>query len=385
MRKNEVHVEKSEFFRQVSVQPGKPDYRKLYSAYSGTIRKSQVEPRTLFEIIVCACMKGIYSSRKIEELCWENIRFFLLLDGYEPTDHCTIARFRSGEDTAPAIEALFYQYAMILEKEGLTNHSEVFIDGTKIESKANRCTFVWRKCVEQQLKKIKAAAKAMLGLEEGYATKRKLEDHVRELNRVIEEKGLHAEKGHGHRKPPEMCRRDKAQELLTRWDGYEKKLQILGAGRNSYSKTNPDAAFMHMKDDHMRNGRLKPGYNVRFAVSSEFITGLGIYANRTDYDTLPPLPETLKHKHGKGYQRAVADAGYESLKNYRYLRAHGTEAYIKPSNYESSRTRKYKAQTGRAENMAISNPVITMSAGTSGRWSMLVPARSTARTEPKRE
>ena len=137
----EIHVEKNEFFRQVSAQLGKLDYRKLYSAYSGTIRKSQVEPRILFEIIVCAYMKGVYSSRKIEELCRENMQFILLLDGHKPPDHCTIARFRSGEDTAPAIEDLFYQYAMILEREGLTNHSEVFIDGTKIESKANRYTF----------------------------------------------------------------------------------------------------------------------------------------------------------------------------------------------------------------------------------------------------
>ena len=120
------------------------------------------------------------------------MQFILLLDGHKPPDHCTIARFRSGEDTAPAIEDLFYQYAMILEREGLTNHSEVFIDGTKIESKANRYTFVWRKCVERQLAKIKAAAKGMLGLEEGYVTKRKLEDRVQELNQVVEEKGLHA-------------------------------------------------------------------------------------------------------------------------------------------------------------------------------------------------
>ena len=169
--RNEIRAEKSEFYRQVSAQLGRLDYRKLYSAYSGTIRKSQVEPRILFEIIVCAYMKGIYSSRKIEELCRENIQFILILDGHEPPDHCTIARFRSGEDTAPAIEDLFYQYAAILEQEGLTNHEEVFIDGTKIESKANRYTFVWRKVVEQQLKKIKSTVKEMLHLDEGYMTK----------------------------------------------------------------------------------------------------------------------------------------------------------------------------------------------------------------------
>ena len=84
--RNEISAEKSEFYRQVSAQLGRLDYRKLYSAYSGTIRKSQVEPRILFEIIVCAYMKGIYSSRKIEELCRENIQFILILDGHKPPE-----------------------------------------------------------------------------------------------------------------------------------------------------------------------------------------------------------------------------------------------------------------------------------------------------------
>ena len=60
------------------------------------IRKSQVEPRILFEILVCAYMEGVYSSRKIEQLCRNHIQFILLLDGHEAPDHCTIARFRSG-------------------------------------------------------------------------------------------------------------------------------------------------------------------------------------------------------------------------------------------------------------------------------------------------
>jgi hypothetical protein len=30
-------------------------------------------------------------------------------------------------------------------------------------------------------------------------------------------------------------------------------------GDHSFSKTDPDATFMRMKEDHMRNGQLKPG------------------------------------------------------------------------------------------------------------------------------
>ena len=301
-------------------------------------------------------MKGIYSSRKIEELCRENIQFILLLDGHEAPDHCTIARFRSGEDTAPAIEDLFYQYAALLEKDGLTDHEEVFVDGTKIESRANRYTFVWRKTVERELQKIKGKARDLLGLTEGYATKGKFEEKVRELDSEIKEKNLHVEKGRGHRKPEVMRLRDQASILFERWSAYEQKLKMLGNKRNSFSKTDPDATFMHMKDDHMKNGQLKPGYNVQFAVNSEFITGIGVFSNRTDYDTLPPMLEALEKRHGKYYKKVVADSGYESLRNYRFLAKKGIEAYIKPGNYESSRTRKFKAQIGRSENMAYYQP-----------------------------
>ena len=59
-----IKAEKDEFYRQVSAQLEELDYRELYSAYSGMIRKSQVEPRILFEILVCAYMEGVYSSQE---------------------------------------------------------------------------------------------------------------------------------------------------------------------------------------------------------------------------------------------------------------------------------------------------------------------------------
>lgn len=45
--------------------------------------------------------------------------------------------------------------------------------------------------------------------------------------------------------------------LLERWERYEDMLSIMGQGRNSYAKTNTDATFMRMKENHMRNGQLK--------------------------------------------------------------------------------------------------------------------------------
>ena len=352
----EYKAEKEEFYRQVSDQLEELDYRELYSAYSGMIRKSQVEPRILFEILVCAYMEGVYSSRKIEQLCRNHIQFILLLDGHEAPDHCTIARFRSGEATGKAIEGLFWQYVNVLVEKGWIDREELYVDGTKIESKANRYTFVWRKSVERELGKIREKARSFLGKESGYATRGKLKEKVDALEKEISAEGLSVEKGRGHHKPEKIRKRDEQKELLERWESYERKKEILGEKRNSYSKTDPDATFMRMKDDHMRNGQLKPGYNVQFAVNSQFVVGVGVFPDRTDYATLPPMMDKLKERLGFRFGQIVADSGYESLENYRYLDRHKQEAYIKPNNYESSRTRKFKAQIGRAENMAYYAP-----------------------------
>ena len=349
-------AEKDEFFRQVNAQLEELDYSELYNAYSGMIRKSQVEPRILFELLVCAYILGVFSSRKIEQLCRNHIQFILILDGHAPPDHCTIARFRSGKETGKAIENLFRQYIKLLKKNGWITEAEVFVDGTKIESKANRYTFVWRKTVERELGKIREKARELVGSEEGYTTRKKLAESVEKLDEEIEKEGLKAEKGRGHHKPAKIRKRDEAKALLERWNGYEKKKALLGEKRNSYSKTDPDATFMHMKDDHMKNGQLKPGYNVQFAVNSQFIVGIGVFPDRTDYATLPPLLKGMEEWLGFRFRRVVADSGYESLENYRYLAENEQEAYIKPNNYESRRTKKYKEQIGRAENMAYYAP-----------------------------
>ena len=141
-------------------------------------------------------------------------------------------------------------------------------------------------------------------------------------------------------------------ELRCKWREYEEKLTIMGTNRNSYSKTDPDATFMRMKDDHMRNGQLKPGYNVQIGVNSEYITGIDAFTNRTDYGTMVPFMKTMQQKHGKKYKSATADAGYERFNNYLYLEANGQLSFIKPANYEQQKSSSFKKQIGRMENMA---------------------------------
>ena len=154
----EIEINKNHPLYKAAVQLEELDYTKMYKSYSG-IRKSQIEPRVMFKVMVCAYMKGVYTSRKIEELCRENLVFQWLLEDQGVPDHCTIARFRSNPKLQGAFEDLFFQYVKQLEKQGLVEHEEVFIDGTKIESKANRYQIVWLKNVMRQLEKDKRKSK----------------------------------------------------------------------------------------------------------------------------------------------------------------------------------------------------------------------------------
>ena len=350
----EIHIDKHHALCQASGQLEELNYTKLYFAYSG-IRKSQIEPRVLFKVLVCAYMKGVYSSRKIEELCRENLVFQWLLEDQNVPDHCTIARFRSNPKLQGAFEDLFFQYNALLEKKGFTEHAEVFVDGTKIESKANKYTFVWLKQVLKQLEKVKGKLKELIA-PEGNLTLSKVESTLEELNSEITSQGIEVKKGRGHHKPEIVRRRDQIEGLHHRWIEYEKKKAICGEKRNSYSKTDPDATFMHMKDDHMNNSQLKPGYNVQFAVNSGFVTGIGVFSDRTDFGTLIPFLHFMQNRHGRKYEKVIADSGYESLANYRWLEANGQTAFIKPNNYESSQKRSFKAQLGRMENMDYYKP-----------------------------
>ena len=101
----------------------------------------------------------------------------------------------------------------------------------------------------------------------------------------------------------------------------------------------------------MKNGQLKAGYNIQIGVESEYIVGVGAFSNRTDVQTLIPFLNRIKRHTQRKVEQVIADAGYESKENYLYLKENGQKSFIKPQNYEISKTRKYKSNPYRVENM----------------------------------
>lgn len=329
----------------------KLDYTKLFATYVCAWRK--VNPVTLFEILVFAYMNRIFASREIERACKTDIRFMWLLDGEPVPSDSTITRFMRGH-LAEVIEDLFYQFVAKLCEIGEVKFRNLFVDGTKIEAYANKYTFVWKKAVEKNLaeldKKIESALPVMAE-RYGFTSDVTLEECHDALVRQAQWLNLEFAIGKGHHKTQLQRDIETLEAFLSKKVEYASHLGKF-RGRNSYSKTDVDATFMHMKEDYMRNGQLKPGYNIQIGVESEYIVGVGSFSNRTDVNTLIPFLNRIQSHTHRRFERIIADAGYESSENYLYLKENGQECYIKPQNYEISKTRRYKADPYSVENMA---------------------------------
>lgn len=328
----------------------KLDYSRLEKEYVRSWRK--LDPATMFIILVYAYMRRLYSSRQIEEACKTDIRFMWILGMEEAPDHSTIARFQN-EKLVPVMEDLFYQLINQLIDLDEVSYTNVFVDGTKIEANANKYSFVWAKTVEKNLKKLEAKMEIQT---QQTAVRYCLNERIsfEELLCALMQLASFQNISfvYGKRKRKTQLQRD-IDLLVSMGDKrhkYLESLEIVGK-RKSYSKIDTDATFMRMKEDYMKNGQLKPGYNVQIAVESEYIVGVGLFHNPTDTTTLIPFMERIQSNIKRQIRNLIADAGYASEENFTYLEQNGQNAYIKPQLYEVSKTRKYKRDRYRPEHM----------------------------------
>ena len=336
------------------------DYRRLTATYS-RLGRIEYSPRLLFKVVLYGCMRGIYATREIERACRENVNFMYLLEGEQPPDHNTIARFRK-EHLPNAVEDLLAQMVKLLMKQGEISfeQSALFMDGTKIEANASRYSFVWKTAVSKRQAKLgKRIEEELPKLLEASGTGMTAPGVITVQRLKKLRKGLYAKKqawnatfvkGKGHHKSGLQKAIEGIEGWLNKLKRYNLDIHICGE-RNSYSKTDPDATFMHMKEDHMKNGQLKPGYNVNVATVSEYIVGNYISADRTDTKVFIPFLKKLCNAYP--VQRVVVDSGYESEENYKFV--DGSEQlslFVKPANHEQKKKRKYKTDIGRRENMA---------------------------------
>lgn len=323
----------------------------VISTYSKRGRKPVLDPVTFLKIILFCYSEGIFHSRKIEKFCIYDLRARYFLNGNKAPDHSTISRFQNmlNEHTA----SLLTDFVQMMVEEGHINLKTLYIDGTKIESAANRYTFVWRKTVEKNREKLIEKLIEKFGLPKGTKDQevyKSTKVRFNQIRNLCERKKIQFVYGSGNRKTVEQREYEYLEKALDRLETYRNHLEIMG-DRNSYSKTDQDATFMRMKEDHMRNGQLKPAYNIQLASTGAFIVGVMGSQKANDLHTLKPFLNQMFPAYGKSMKNIVADAGYESVENYVYLNEKNLVSYIKPSNYEVKKTKKSKDDIGRKENM----------------------------------
>ena len=311
------------------------DIQPIMSKYKGG-GTSSYHPKMLLKILVYGYLSNIYSSRKLEAAVKENIHFMWLSAMGKP-DHNTINRFRS-ERLKDVLKTVFSQVVLLLSGSGHVDLQEVYTDGTKLEANANRYTFVWGKSVKTNKEKMAKRLEGLWAYTEQVA-KEELGQQVADFTAITPQQVAEtidqidtALQG----KPVDKKMRQKLNYARKHWPaklaGYGQKQAILGE-RSSYSKTDTDATFMRMKDDHMQNGQLKPGYNLQLSTNQQIITHYSIHQNPSDTTTFIPHFNEFEKLYNQLPQSITADAGYGSEQNYEYTETEQITGYIKYNHF----------------------------------------------------
>lgn len=309
------------------------DLEPLLKAYH--IRgSSSYHPRMLLKVLVYGYVTNTYSSRKLASACRESI-YMMWLSSMSYPDHNTINRFR-GVRLKHALRDVFEDVVKLLAEEGQLSIEEVNTDGTKIEANASRYTFVWKKAIQANKEKIKKQLSDIWDYAQSVASEEdKMPDppdfaiiDSEKVNAAVDQLNEKLSSREDVSKQVKSKLRYISKHYPQAIAKYEQQEAILGE-RNSYSKTDKDATFMRMKEDHMCNGQLKPGYNVQISTSNQFIVNYTIHSNTTDTNTLSAHIVQHEASFGKAPKVLTADAGYGSEENYTLLEQKGTTAFVK--------------------------------------------------------
>jgi predicted RNA-binding protein with PIN domain len=246
-------------------------------------------------------------------------------------------------------ETIFAKVLEYLVEEGYVKLENYFADGTKIEANANKHKVVWAKRKETYQKRVREqigmlleeieqanqAEEAEYGeadLEErsgngcGEINAEQLQKKIDEINEKLKEQNKAKEETKEERGALKKLRED----CLPRLEKYEEQTAILD-GRSSYSKTDPDASCMRMKEDRGEEKPWpKPAYNVQIGTEGQFIVGYSVHGQAGDTTCLiPHLEQVRENLGGRLPKKIVADAAYGSEENYAYLEKNNAENYLK--------------------------------------------------------
>lgn len=217
----------------------------------------------MFEAVILAfAINGYASLRDLEKLCKYDIRFKFIMNGSTPS-HMAFERFIKDKLAMP-IEDIFVDINKYIEAHDVIDTEVLYIDGTKFEANANKMTFVWMKATKKFREKRWIKVMDRLSAFNKYCSKNNLNirfsivreinfDYLFEVVSVIEQlmakNSIQVVHGKGKKKHELQRYQEAFKEDALKMFKYTIYSDIAG-DRNSFSKTDPDATFMHMKYDY---------------------------------------------------------------------------------------------------------------------------------------
>lgn len=319
---------------------------------------SNYHPRMMLKVLVYAYSVKLYSCRRIDQALGQDIHF-MWLSGMQRPDFRTINNFRSGP-LSSLIEKVFGEVLDFLMEQGYVKLENYFVDGTKLQADANKNTAVWASNTTRYKENLQAKVKVLFDQideqnkeedkhygdahyeSEGHASTLS-SDQIRQKAAQLNEQLTQVEDGKEQRKVKRL--EGKLREAAQKMERYENQERVL-AGRRSYSKTDPDAIFMRMKD-----GQFLPAYNVIQGTENQFIINYTLAQSSGESHLLKGHLHQLEQRLGKLPENIVGDAAYGSEENYAYLKTKSCTAYLKYSGYYHEQTRKHKQDKFHRDNL----------------------------------
>jgi transposase len=348
-------IDKHHIVRLLSDIIDKIDIEEIKKNYKGG-GASAYPPEIMLKILIYGYLNNIYSSRKLEAACNEQTPFIWLANGYRPNFR-TINMFRS-KRLANSIDTIFSNVVKLLHNSGVISFDVVYTDGSKLEASANRYKIVWRKNVERYKGNLEKKIQNILDQihqivdDDSLASipnadsinSQELLETINSINTSLEQMEVSKPESSKNIKKAKTKLRHLENHELPKLFSYEQSEELLGE-RNSYSKTDPEATGLRMKDESLR-----AGYNVELSSTEQYVVNYSIHQEASDSVTYVPHMEKFYKMYKSHPSINSADGAYGTLENYEYAEQNNIEKHMKHGTYYQEQKAKYKHNISKNSN-----------------------------------
>jgi transposase len=276
-------------------------------------------PRMMVKILVYSYCVGVFSSRRMQKRLVEDVAFRVLAAGHEP-DFRTLSDFRKIH--LKALEELFQQVLRLALEVGALKLGRVVLDGSKVKANASKHKAMSYGRMEETEKRLRKEVRELLKQAEAvdeeedkrYGRERQGEELPEELQR----RETRIARIREAKKAVEERAREKAESEGK--DGQEAKPE----SKAQYNFTDPESRIMKGSDGFVQ------GYNTQVAVEPtlQLIVGQTVTQAANDKQQMVPLIEAVQEQSGQKPEEVMADSGYCSEENLKYLAKRRMEGFV---------------------------------------------------------